>query len=784
MAHQRRSRRPAPQLSTNPTTPSAGWNVWLCVLVLIVAPLAVFGRAVNFGFVDWWDDNLHLWDNPYFQPFSLSHLLQLWYEPYFGEYVPMLYTWFGGCLWLSGVIDGQSTYTVFNPMVFHAGNLVLHVSCGLLVFRLLRRLLQDNRAACCGALVFALHPIVTEPVAWVSEARGLLAMFFGLLAVWHYLESVTPAATSGLPAVPKSTRWRVAHYVLGTVFFALALASKPSAVSWPLVAAALDWGFLRRDWRAMAKSLAPWLVLTAVLTVVTKFEQSADSIREIVPLWQRPLVAADALAFYLYKLAVPLQLIPDHGRMPSVAFARGWPYWTWIVPAVAGVALWRLGNRVAWTAAAVFVAGLAPVLGFIPFIFQDISTVADRYVYIALLGPALLCGWLVTRRPGPIFYAVLGLLLLGWSVIGWQQVGHWRNSEAIFTHSLQVNPNSRIMLYNLVASLCHKQQFEEALEPATRSLEIAPDEEKAYLNLGVVLRDLKRLDEAGDVLQKGIQANPKSVILRRVLAQVRMLQGRPAESKVFYEQILAIEPANVAASLGLANVAIEQGDRATVEQIYKQLSRQPPADAELRMMLGDLAAACGDLAAAREHYMTVLPANVDRGEVWFKIGRLEYAEGALPAARAAFQESMRLGKNDTDVHRYLAMVFEGLDQHATAAEHYRVILAVDPNDPMALNNLAWILATSRDAALRDGPQAVRLAEQLRQRDESQAQPLDTLAAAYAEAGRFEEAAQTARQAIAKAEAAGDRSLAEEARARLRIYEQGQPYRQPAALIRN
>ena len=177
----------------------------------------------------------------------------------------------------------------------------------------------------------------------MSETRGLLAAFFGLLATWHYLEFCEPAqsASGAGAAARRGSGWRSAHYALATFCFALALLSKPSAVALPLVVAVLDWGFLRRSWRSMALSLGLWFAMAGVLTIVTKLQQENEAIRELTPLWQRPLISADALAFYLYKFVAPLGLTPDYGRMPSVAFGKGWPYWTWIAPVVVAAVLWR-----------------------------------------------------------------------------------------------------------------------------------------------------------------------------------------------------------------------------------------------------------------------------------------------------------------------------------------------------------------------------------------------------------------------------------------------------------
>ena len=118
---------------------------WLAAIVLIVVPLVVFGRVAYCQLVAW-DDNWHLTENPYLNPLSWGQLLRLWSEPYFSEYVPMLYTWFAGEMLISQATSASGS--AFDPGVFHIVSLLLHVASGLLVFRLLRRFFQDNLAAC------------------------------------------------------------------------------------------------------------------------------------------------------------------------------------------------------------------------------------------------------------------------------------------------------------------------------------------------------------------------------------------------------------------------------------------------------------------------------------------------------------------------------------------------------------------------------------------------------------------------------------------------------------
>src|SRR5262249_13077526 len=157
--------------------------------------------------------------------------------------------------------------------------------------------------------------------------------------------------------------------------------AKPSAMVVPVIAGVIDVLLLRRSMRTVALTLTPWLILSVVCAINAKLAQPAIGVTP-APLWSRPLLAADSLAFYLYKLVSPVYLGIDYGRRPDVVIARGWIYYTWIVPVALTLLLIRLRHRAREPLAAwiIFIAGVAPVLGFSTFLFQYFSTTTDHYL--------------------------------------------------------------------------------------------------------------------------------------------------------------------------------------------------------------------------------------------------------------------------------------------------------------------------------------------------------------------------------------------------------------------
>jgi len=326
-------------------------------LVLIVVVGTVFGRVGRHEFLAW-DDDLHVVQNQQLNPPSWQSLGQFWTEPYGGIYAPLSYTFFTVETLLAREAAPPGRLGKLDPTVFHLGNLLLHIICVLLVFVVLRKLFRHEPAAVAGALLFGLHPAQVESVAWISETRGLLCAAFSLLAIWQYLGYVGASA---------SKRSAVIHYVVATVAFVLALLAKPAAVAVPLVLVVLDVGLLRRPARRVLLSLGPWFLMAAGFAWLTKHLQPDVPSVFVPPLWARPLIAGDALAFYMYRLFAPLQSAPDYGRAPAVVLKNGWVYIAWLLPvAFLGASACFRNRRIWLVAAGLFAAWLVPVLGLVP----------------------------------------------------------------------------------------------------------------------------------------------------------------------------------------------------------------------------------------------------------------------------------------------------------------------------------------------------------------------------------------------------------------------------------
>jgi len=301
-------------------------------------------------------------------------------------------------------------------------------------------LLIDSRpAALGGALLFALHPLQAESVAWVTEARGLLAALFGILALWLYLVFVQQAPEVRRP-------W---PYMVATVCFLLAILSKPSAAAVPLMAGIIAVGLLRRSWKRSVLELVPWLAVVGMVAVATKTQQGQEYLTFEIPWASRPWVAVDAVGFYVQKLVFPSGLAIDYQRNPQWVIENGGFLLAGLAVVLLVLAALLPQRRMWLVAIGLFIAGALPTLGLVSFSFQSHSTVADRFVYLAMLGPSLAVAYLLSmcsrRIAVVISVPVLGLL----GYLAHEQSLLWRNDEVLLRHALEVSPSSILALNNL-----------------------------------------------------------------------------------------------------------------------------------------------------------------------------------------------------------------------------------------------------------------------------------------------------------------------------------------------
>jgi protein O-mannosyl-transferase len=607
---------------------------------LVCAVIVVFGRVVANDWVDF-DDYRHVAKNPVFFPVSWQTLRAVWTPGFERLYVPVSYTVFAGECIASRAVAGGTATSDPPATLFHAMSLALHAAVVMLVFAILRTMVRDQRAAAAGALLFAIHPLQVESVAWAFEQRGLLAAVFSLAAVLLLLRLFRRGTAPGLLS---------AGYLAATGLLALALLSKPIAVVTPLIAAALLVHLYRPPLKTVAIVLLPWVILAAGTALVTRAVQPAVVVDRNYPWLCRPLIAGDAIAFYAEKIALPVKLCLQYGRTPPAVLADpAAPLRGLCVAMVLGAAFTLPRGSWVRLPLALFLIPLTPVLGLTSFDFQQQSTVADRYVYLAMLGPAAALAvaaeelfesgrW---RRLAAIgitaWMAVLG------AAAAWQ-VGVWRDTGTLATQACRVTPRAPWPWILLAA---HNLQAGDPLRAAAcadRALDLEPGNQNAMFDraeAAVQLGDAATADSMHTGMLRygwdnGILVNG---LYQRAVAHLRagrseraekcfaaaigwdseyvpalvnlgVLCARRAEhgaAEELFRKALAIDPQQVAAWVGLGNSLYDQGRAGEAVECFSKALDIDPADGETlanrawaRVAAGDRRGAEADLAMIRE----------------------------------------------------------------------------------------------------------------------------------------------------------------------------------------
>ena len=484
--------------------------VWAWGLLTAGVTLVVFLPTLRFPFFPFWDDDIHVHANPHLADLTWAGIGAFWAGPYQQLYVPLTYSVWAGLAVLSRWADGLPLSSgALNAAWFHGANVAAHTASALLAFVLLRRITTRfapgaaigwiGAGSALGAALFALHPLQVEPVAWISGLRDVLGGCFGL------------ASLVVLFGAERPTRARV---LAATLLYVASLAAKPAGVALPLVAGILAVLPFRWNARQMLAVLGPWLLIGLLWVFLTSRAQwAAELAVGLVPIGMRPLVAGDALGFYLIKTLVPVGLAADYGRSPDAALAAGWLWWMWLPPAALGGVLAAVRPlRVYLVPFLVFAAALLPTLGLVPFNFQVVSTVADRYAYFALFGPALALAMIVARTRRTWVLALAGTWVLVLLALTVQRLPVWSEDLKLFAATLETNPGSWKAKHNYASALDDRGRTAEGEILMREVIARRPDSAEAYNDLAVMVWKLGRRTEAAAFMRRSVmlRATPGS----------------------------------------------------------------------------------------------------------------------------------------------------------------------------------------------------------------------------------------------------------------------------------
>ena len=478
---------------------------WLVMVLLVLVTMGLYWPAMSCGFVNY-DDPLYVTENWHVQGgLTWSGVKWAFYNTGQAAYWAPL-------MWLSHELACQ--LFGLQPWGHHLINLLLHAANTVLVYLLFRRLTGAFWQSAIVAALFGWHPLRVESVVWVTERKDVLSICFGLLTLITYARYVEKSKVQS----SKSKVW----YGLALLLFALGLMSKAMLVTWPMVMVLLDWWPLKRfkvqgsgfKVRSLVWEKVPFFGLAVAASVVTFMAQRHGGAMHVVaslPLGARGGNAWISYCRYLGKLFWPKDL--------SVFYPHP-GYWPMGEVLLAGVLL--LGMTVlcimvrrrypfmlmGWLW---YVGTLVPVIGLVQVGDQ---AMADRFTYIPSLGVLVMVVWGVCElgrqwRYRVMIWSVMGcgaiMLCLGMTR---QQLGYWKDDEALFRHALEVTKNNFLAHNNLGAILLKNNLLDEAMDQFQEAIRLEPDYDDARNNLGTVFLREGQFDEAINQYQKVIRLEP------------------------------------------------------------------------------------------------------------------------------------------------------------------------------------------------------------------------------------------------------------------------------------
>jgi tetratricopeptide (TPR) repeat protein len=556
--------------------------------VILLLTFLVYLPALGGGKL--WDDSGHI-TRPDLR--TVGGLGRIWFDVRATQqYYPLLHTAF----WIEHKLWGDTM------LGYHLINLAWHMVAVVLVYAIVKKL--NIPGALLAAAIFALHPVMVESVAWVTEQKNTLSAVFYLSAMHVYLDF-------------DETRNR-GPYFLALGLFVLGLLTKTVTATLPAALLVIFWwkrGTL--SWRRDVWPLAPFFLLGAVAGITTAYIErtliGAEGAGYEMSFLARCLLAGRVIWFYLSKLLWPANLIFIYPRWtidPTV-------WWQWLFPLAAvgvtvGLALnhqrWR-GPLAGWL---LFVGTLFPVLGFLnvfPFIY---SYVADHFQYLASLGLIVLAAAGIVQAVGRLAppmrnfgvgfcFALIGVL----AAFSFRQASKYSDSATLYRATLERNPACWMAHSNLGEILAEKNSS-EAIAHYEAALELRPDYPEAHNNLGNELAKAGRLQEAIDHFEQAVRARPNFSVAHTNHGIALYRLGKVPQAADEFRLALEYNRNNARAHANLASILSNSGDMETAVAHYEEAVRLVPEQFEVQYRFAEVLRQMGRLEQAIEHYQAAL----------------------------------------------------------------------------------------------------------------------------------------------------------------------------------
>src|SRR5437870_522797 len=678
---------------------------------LVAITWLVFGQTIRYDFVNY-DDNDYVYANPAITSGLTLHGITHAFSGRHARNWHPLTT-------LSHMLDCQLWGVRAGG--HHFTNVVLHTIAVVLLFLVLKQMTGAIWQSAFVAALFAIHPLRVESVAWISERKDVLSAVFFMLTLGAY------ARYARFPSFGR--------YLTMSILFALGLMSKPMLVTVPLVLLLLDyWPLQRFGGRSSIKRLAleeiPLLTLSAAAGVATLLlQRSSLAVVEQLPLVSRIGNGLVSCVIYVKQMIWPVGLAVFYPHPGDQL-----PVWE-IGLAIVLLALVSAGAIALRRKLPYLVTGwfwylvmLLPVIGLIQVGSQ---AHADRYTYLPQIGLYLLLAWAITdalasRLQRRILAVTASVTVIALAWCAHVQASYWRNGESLWGHALAVTSGNFMAHDGLGECLGNRGRLDEAIDQFQKALNIAPGYPEIKTNLIIALTRKGRTDEAITHLQALLKEYPNDAQAQYNSRNALRKKGDSQGAIAAYEKTLSIQARYPAAHYNLG-IALDQN---------------------------------GQIDEAIAHYQEAVQEQPNYPEAYYLLGNDLLQKARVDDAIAAYEQALKSRPTYPDAENNIGLALLQRGRPSEAIAHWQNALAIQSDSVDSLNNLAWVLATFPESWIRNRKQALALAERANQLSgDNNPAILRTLAAAYAENGRFTEARVTAERGLQLANAQENLALA-------------------------
>jgi len=648
-------------------------KIIICVL-LTVATFCVYSQIQDHEFINF-DDNILVTKSSLVQAgLTNESIIRVFTTTHHSGWAPITS--------ISYMLDYQ-LYGL-NPKGFLLTNLFFHIANSLLLFLILFRMTGAIWQSAFVAVVFALHPLNVESVAWVAERKNVLSTFFLLLTIWAYIRYAE-----------KPT---IKSYGLVFLLFTLGLMSKQMLVTLPFVLLLLDYwplerfklGQREREFKIAQKDKYfngeknisklvlekfPLLILSALFSIkeLIVFEKAhgGESVAQdpvsILTILTNVLISYFE---YLWKMLWPKGLAILYAH-PGNTLA----VWKGVLCGIALLVITTISIKLI-RKAPYFVVGwfwylgtLIPVIGFIPL---GPHLIADRYAYLPLIGIFVIIAWGVPELLKEWHYrknvlkASAGILIFTLMPITWIQVSHWKSSITVFKHAIRVTdkkyPGFSVVHNNLGNALVAEGKNEEAISHYKMAIKIKPDYAEAHYNLGIAL----------------------------------VAEGKNEEAISHYKMAIKIKPDYAKAYSNLGNVLFNAKMTEEAIDYFKEAIKLNPDHVDAYNNLGNALSAEGKNEEAISHYKMAIKLNPDFANAYNNLGAVLFAERKIEEAISHYKMAIKIKPDYADAYNNLGVVLFNAKMTEEAIGYFKEAIRIRPGFTAAQKNLEMALLRSEE----------------------------------------------------------------------------------------